>query len=153
LREAPARLARVDAVVLNGQPRVAFPALPQATFTMHLRAGAFVNLRDPGIRAEAARFRDRPVHAVAGIGHPQRFFASLAELGIDAIPHAFPDHHAYVPADLPPGTVLMTEKDAVKCAAFGRDDLWALGVDACVDEGLQSLITERLKTLHGQQTA
>jgi tetraacyldisaccharide 4'-kinase len=90
------------------------------------------------------------VHAVAGIGHPERFFETLRGLGIEARARAFQDHHVYVPEDLPQGVVLMTEKDAVKCVGLGRDDLWALGVDARVDDGLQSLILAKLKTQHGQ---
>ena len=64
---------------------------------------------------------EQTVHAVAGIGNPERFFQSLAEQGFDVIAHAFPDHHWYQPSDivfsdnLP---VIMTEKDAVKCQQF-----------------------------------
>ena len=53
------------------------------------------NVRDAGRVADPAAWRDREVHAVAGIGNPQRFFAMLRALGIDAIAHAFPDHHAF----------------------------------------------------------
>src|SRR3546814_17602770 len=64
------------------------------------------------------------VHAVAGIGDPERFFDTLRGHGIAVVPHAFPDHHRYVAEDLRFGTdlpVLMTENDAVKCQAFATD--------------------------------
>lgn len=155
LREGVGRLAEVDAVVVNGpadRPLPSGVALPEV-FAMRLDAGAFGNVRHPERRVGADHFVGMSVHAVAGIGHPERFFTTLARLGIKADNRAFPDHHAFRSGDLPEGLVLMTEKDAVKCAGFGRDDLWALGVDAQVGDGLQSLIISRLKTHHGQQTA
>ncbi|MEQ8798802.1 MAG: tetraacyldisaccharide 4'-kinase [Salinisphaeraceae bacterium] len=72
-------------------------------------------------------------HAVAGIGDPARFFAMLTAAGIEVLTHPFSDHHAFQPAelafedDLP---VLMTEKDAVKCAAFAAPDWWYVPVAA-----------------------
>jgi tetraacyldisaccharide 4'-kinase len=151
LREPAARLGTVDAVVVNGPVGAGF--MHAGAFAMHLEPGRFVNVRDPGTLVDAAYFLDRSVHAVAGIGNPERFFSSLSALGIDARPRGFPDHHVYRAQDLPKGEVLMTEKDAVKCAGLGRNDLWALGVDARVDDGLQSLILAKLKSHHGQQTA
>jgi len=73
------------------------------------------------------------VHAVAGIGNPARFFAGLRAAGVDVIEHAFADHFAYAPADLNFGddlTVLMTEKDAVKCVAFADARCWRVPVRA-----------------------
>ncbi|KAF1688455.1 tetraacyldisaccharide 4'-kinase [Pseudoxanthomonas taiwanensis] len=78
-------------------------------------------------------FAGRRVHAVAGIGHPQRFFDALRAHGVAVVPHAFPDHHAYRPEDLDFGNdlpVLMTEKDAVKCAAFADARCYTVPVEA-----------------------
>lgn len=75
----------------------------------------------------------RRIHAVAGIGHPSRFFDTLRAAGLDPVPHAFPDHHPYRPADLAFGDdlpVVMTEKDAVKCRRFADTRLWMLPVEA-----------------------
>lgn len=155
LREPPARLNEVDAVVVNGTPS-ASTAVQLAALDptrMELQAGVIYNLRQPERRVGAEYFSGRPVHALAGIGHPERFFASLATLGIAVLPRAFADHHRFVPADLPAGDVLMTEKDAVKCAAFQRDDIWVLRVDAQVSDGLQTIILDKLKKTHGQQIA
>jgi tetraacyldisaccharide 4'-kinase len=71
------------------------------------------------------------VHAVAGIGHPARFFDALRAAGIEVIEHAFDDHHAFTPRDFaftPQAPILMTEKDGVKCAAFGLRDAWQVPV-------------------------
>ncbi|MEW5786422.1 MAG: tetraacyldisaccharide 4'-kinase [Pseudomonadota bacterium] len=152
LREPISRLASVSAVVVNGGPGCAGD-YPVPCFAMALVGHHFVNLVHPEWRVAAGHFRGR-VHALAGIGHPQRFFRRLAELGLDVDPHPFPDHHAYVAADLPPGTVLMTEKDAVKCAAFARDDCWFLAVDAEVEGGLKPLLDHLLKApCHGPEAA
>ena len=151
LREPPSRLATVDTVVVNGGGTV--PGLAGPAFSMRLAAGAFVCLASPSARAGAERFKGGVVHALAGIGHPERFFDSLAAMGLEFVPHAFPDHHAFTPADLPAGTLLMTEKDAVKCAAFARPDDWYLAVDAEVDGGLKTLLLNALKDRHGPQTA
>lgn len=150
LREPLSRLKQVDAVVINGGPMAS--ALPAYCphFTMRIAGTRFVNLADPARCVTAAHFDGQTSHAIAGIGHPERFFNQLASLGINAMPHTFADHHAFVESDLPTGNVLMTEKDAVKCARLhftsARRDLWFLAVDAVVDAGLQELIRHLLNT-------
>ncbi len=162
LREPLFRLALVDAIVINGEETPALPATPPH-FRMRINGSQFVNLAHPDCQVTAAHFLSDQagdsLHAIAGIGHPERFFRQLAHLGLEVSPHAFPDHHAYAAADLPAGCVLMTEKDAVKCAALGeqtaRSDLWFLAVDADVEGGLQPLIIKLLnareRISHGPQ--
>jgi tetraacyldisaccharide 4'-kinase len=80
-----------------------------------------------------ATFTEGPVHAVAGIGHPERFFRQLRSAGLQVLEQAFPDHHAYVSQDLAfsdDRPVLMTEKDAIKCERFARPGLWSIPVTA-----------------------
>jgi len=87
------------------------------------------------------------VHGVAGIGNPQRFFAYLRHLGLEVVAHAFPDHHTYVREDLDfadGDSVVMTEKDAVKCEAFARPGWWYVPVTAVVDTDLARRIVARL---------
>lgn len=149
LRELPSRLKRVDAVVVNGGEAA------HNEYRMQLEGAAFHNLRDPALTRRADDFRGMKLHAAAGIGHPQRFFAHLEALGLRAQAHAFPDHYRYAPADLDfagADAILMTEKDAVKCAPFANEKCWALRVDAQVDPALASLILERIAP-HGRQAA
>lgn len=150
LREPPARLREVDAVVVNGGD---WRPSDCPAYDMSLEGTCLNALNEPGRTATAAQFAGRQVHALAGIGNPQRFFDTLTALGLDIIPHPFPDHHAYQPADLPDGTLVMTEKDAVKCVAFDHPDAWVLVVDARVQDGLERLLLDKLETCHGQQAA
>ncbi|MBI2381019.1 MAG: tetraacyldisaccharide 4'-kinase [Gammaproteobacteria bacterium] len=114
LRESPSRLRRVDAVICNGGEA------RNGEWAMRLEASGWRSLPD-GEAHELGSLTGRAVHALAGIGNPERFFTLLRGLGAKVLPHAFPDHHAYTATDLEfPGSelVLMTEKDAVKCRRF-----------------------------------
>lgn len=94
-----------------------------------------------------AAFTGQRVHALAGIGEPERFFSMLRDAGIGVVPHAFPDHHAYTPADFGFGSplpVLMTEKDAVKCMAFAQPGWHAVPVMAQLPEAFWQALLARL---------
>ncbi len=147
LREPLSRIRRVQALVFNGgRPDSRIPGDVPA-FAMCLTGRTFQNLVGPGLHCDAASFAGKRVEALAGIGHPQRFFDHLASLGVTASDHPFPDHHAYTAADLNfPGAdvLLMTEKDGVKCAALAPAHAWVLRVDAEVDAALVQLIVEKL---------
>jgi len=154
LREPLSRLGRVHSIVLNGQGMtVASLGIDVPGYSMHLVGESVINLLTPGLTACLNEWQHTEVHALAGIGHPQRFFDHLRDLGLSITEHAFPDHHDYQPEDLPQGVVLMTEKDAVKFArivqATGRDDCWYLAVNAEVDMALKARVLLRLKQLSG----
>jgi len=143
LREPKSRLAQADAVMINGGGTSA------VGLSMALEGGLFRNLSDPTRSAIASDFSGQLLHAVAGIGNPSRFFEQLAQLGLPVQPHAFPDHHPYQPEDLQfAGTqgILMTEKDAVKCAAFAQPSWWYLEVNAKVDEALGLYVMQKLRS-------
>lgn len=95
-----------------------------------------------------ASFAGQRVHAVAGIGDPERFFTMLRGFGIAVVPHAFDDHHRYGAADFEFGSklpVLMTEKDAVKCADFAGDDYFSVPVRAELPEAFWVALLARLQ--------
>ena len=78
-------------------------------------------------------FRAGPVHGYAGIGNPERFFAMLRANGIELTAHPYPDHHWYESKDFATGDdypILMTEKDAVKCARIANGRMWYVPVTA-----------------------
>jgi len=150
LREPKSRLRQVDFVVVNGEP---VPGLTDA-FSMRLHGEVLVNLAQPREARTVREFAGQRVHAIAGIGNPQRFFATLLDLGLEFTAHAFPDHYAYRAEDLEfraADAVVMTEKDAVKCAAFARSHFWYLPVEAEVDAALATRILAKIDPSHGSQ--
>jgi tetraacyldisaccharide 4'-kinase len=146
LREPPSRLKSVDAAVVNGPLREIYPA--RNTFGMRLEGREFRNILNPAYIVGPEHFQRQRVLAIAGIGNPSRFFAHLRQLGLSFDARAFPDHHRYAPEDLVHkdlDAIVMTEKDAVKCAALASEKLWALRVDAVPDPALGELILDKLK--------
>lgn len=156
LREPVSRLASASLLIANGpisaclQSRL--PPVSQAS--MLLEARQFYRLGRVAEKRGAADFSGQRLHALAGIGNPERFFMSLRQLGLKLeSTRALPDHHAFSAEDLrvPTGEVLLlTEKDAVKCAALAPADAWVLPVEACIDEAALDNLLERL---HGPETA
>jgi len=147
LREPLRRLASVDAVIGNDFAAQCLAGRTPA-FAMRLQPGEFWRLDEPAQRCPAAALRGRKLHALAGIGDPQRFFTTLQGLGLDFVAHPFVDHHAYVAGDLAFGddvVLLMTEKDAVKCAGLTEAEAWVLPVEADVAPALIDLIVEKLR--------
>jgi tetraacyldisaccharide 4'-kinase len=149
LREPMSRLKSVDAVVVNGG------SISAGEYAMQLVGNCFRQLKQ-AVTAMPPDFTGKSLHAVAGIGHPTRFFSHLHALGLSVIEHPFPDHHTYQPHELQfadAGEILMTEKDAVKCAAFAPDNAWALIVDAQVDAALGNKILEKIRNRDGRKAA
>lgn len=144
LREPLRRLASVDAVVKNGAVDMPITGVP--TFDMQLAGASFVNLDAPQRVQTSADFAGLRLHAVAGIGAPQRFFAHLESLGLACHTHAFPDHHRYAAADLAfdGDAILATEKDGVKLRGLSRLPVWVLPVDARIEPDLATFVLEKL---------
>src|SRR5690606_18075735 len=102
-------------------------------FAMRLEGEVAHRMTDARERRPLSSFRGEKVHAVAGLGNPNRFFLHLVKHGLQVLPHPFPDHHHFKPEELDFGdgaTVLMTEKDAVKLRGHARAHWWVLPVTA-----------------------
>lgn len=125
LREPPERLQQVDYVLYRGgeDPATA----------VRYRADELVNLVSRETRPLSTDGFEEGVYAIAGIGRPQHFFDTLTRAGLDVFPKAFPDHHPYTGEDFLPlvdRPIIMTEKDAVKCAEIAGDNAWYLRISA-----------------------
>ena len=150
LREPASRLTSVDAVIVNGSLAVPLPAHGKPQLAMRLGIERALSLQT-GEARPLSSFKGQQVRAIAGIGNPQRFFAALEAHGLVVIPQPFPDHHRYTAADLAFGDaapVLMTEKDAVKCAAFARPGLWCVPAEAQFGEADTAHVRKLLSSLH-----
>ncbi|ADE13710.1 tetraacyldisaccharide 4'-kinase [Nitrosococcus halophilus Nc 4] len=140
LREPLDRLQTVDLVVTNGFPQA-------GEFAMHLQLQAARRLTD-GTPCPLKNFRHSKVHGVAGIGNPERFFIQLQTQGLTVQPHPFPDHHRFQPDDLTfedQQPVLMTEKDAVKCTYFARDNHWSVPLDVSLPTSFGDQVLDLLQ--------
>lgn len=143
LRESEARQREVQLVIINGADGEGL--------RMDLMPDAFVRL-DGAESLPMAAFAGRSVHALAGIGHPERFFDDLRAEGLRVLSQAFPDHHRFTAGDIdfPDNIdVVMTEKDAVKCRAFAGPRHWYLKVQARLGAEAEQRLDELLRPLSG----
>lgn len=140
---------RADFYVLNG-----VEAQGEQRYTMHLQGAHIERLADRKERMPLASLHDgRRVAAAAGIGHPQRFFDMLAARGVPlSAARALPDHHDFAGnpfAGIEADVILITEKDAVKCARNAKlkadPRLWVVPVRASVAGPLADNIVENLR--------
>lgn len=156
LREPLSRLDRVDLIIAHGPL--------SEVLTQRLASLPVVAMQLEGERVRRvvgnrewralADFRGQRIHAVAGIGRPERFFQQLRDAGLEVVPHIFADHHRYSRDDLDfaAGEVkIMTAKDAVKCRSFASADVWELPVTARIDARASDIILEKLT--HGRPPA
>jgi tetraacyldisaccharide 4'-kinase len=139
LREPRSRLRSVDAVVSHTSST--------AGYAMRLEGDLLHRLTDARERQPLKAFAGQRVHAVAGIGDPNRFFLHLGKAGLKVVPHPFPDHHPFTPRDLEFGDglpVLLTEKDAVKLRSVARPGWWVLPVSAQLDPAFGTWLLGKL---------
>ncbi|MGD2118365.1 MAG: tetraacyldisaccharide 4'-kinase [Chromatiales bacterium] len=149
LREGQSRLETVDMVIINGEPS-------PGECSMRLRRGDVFSM-DSNESLDLGSFAGQQVHAVAGIGHPERFFTMLRNSGLKVIEHRFADHHKFRKKDLlfnDDLPVIMTEKDAVKCCRLVDAGYWYLQISAQPDARFVQGFFDLLEELeHGQETA
>ena len=159
LREPPERLQTVDFVVVNTASGDFFLSHP-GRYEMAIGALAFTRLGDQKVIDAHAWSGDKKVHAVAGIGHPQRFADTLQRLGFDVELHAYPDHHVFTGSELlfeDRKPVVVTAKDAVKLVDFDPGtvdvDIWSLSVAARVDEHFLQQLVQKVICCQTKKTA
>lgn len=150
LREKPARLDTVDQVVVHRKTREAREVLRRSSDRYPL----YFDLKSTSIRrldgseaGDLADFAGRPVHAVAGIGNPERFFRMLESLGMIVKRHPLPDHATLTAGDITFGddiAVVMTGKDAVKCRFPEAGRCWSVEVEVEFEGGEGDVLLNRV---------
>ncbi|MBT5229926.1 MAG: tetraacyldisaccharide 4'-kinase [Methylococcales bacterium] len=141
LREPRKRAEKVDIVIANGMAA-------EGEYLMTLQPVALHQVADSQISKPVNALKGHKVHAVAGIGNPERFFKQLERLGYDVVRHAFDDHYAFSAEDLQfelDLPIVMTEKDAVKCVSFASDKHWYMSVRGQLEPALFQALEAQLK--------
>ncbi|WP_064791688.1 tetraacyldisaccharide 4'-kinase [Shewanella woodyi] len=139
LREQTGRQKTVDFTIVNGEAK-------EGEFQMTLEPTRFIPVSP---RSELVFEPIESVVAIAGIGNPERFFTTLAQSGVAVIKtKAFEDHQKFNLAQITQVTgnspVLMTEKDAVKCRDFAKENWWYLAVDAKLAENFDQQLMDKV---------
>jgi len=146
LREPVSRLKSVDLVVQNGSKETSYTdchAQLVASEFIHLKTGESFPL-------DFFRKKNKSVNATAAIGHPQRFFETLSELVNIDDTRSFIDHHSFIEKDFisySDKLVVMTEKDAVKCMPFAKDNWYYLKVEMKYNKDLVSKLDSLISNL------
>lgn len=161
-----------NALTMQLQPSGLMPLLPAEDYLPLLKQQDREGISDsPGIQdATSTKPHKSTVHAISGIGYPQRFFTTLRNLGLTVIEHPYPDHHAFTWTDLSRYSeypIVMTSKDAIKFRVLAEQQLqqtlaeplqqqalsallarlWVLPVEAQLSSACYETLQRQLKTL------
>ena len=155
LREPVSRIRQSDFVVVTGNTaEIDLPIMPSksSVYSMALQMKAVYALCDETAKMSLSQLQHQTVHAIAGLGHPRRFFDMLHQLGLQVIEHAYPDHHVFEPADFAgfnQALIVMTEKDAVKCQEMALPNAWVVSIDGILAVDLINQLDKILKKTYG----
>ena len=126
LRELPIRLRQADLLLVNGGEPLA------GEHKIEFSSGKIYNLKQQEKNYDLLTLKNNKIHAIAGVGCPEKFFDYLKVKGLDIIPHVFSDHYSFKKEDLEfqdNYPILMTEKDAIKCQSFAKSNYWFLPIE------------------------
>ena len=141
LREPKSRLSEVDFIINNGGPT------EENEILMTLSPAKFIHLNSGKEYSIDKWPMHNQVHAIAGVGNPNRFFDLLLRLGFEFDKNPFPDHHKYHKKDLyylDHLPILMTEKDAAKCKHFKNSKIWYLSIESEIESQFIDRLVEKL---------
>ena len=146
LRESKQKVKAVDAIVCNGKKVI------DDSYLMKYKSDFLINLKTKK-KIPLNKLRLKNLHAVAGIGNPERFFNYLKALGLVFDSSSYKDHYRFTKKDfktMSDKNIIMTEKDAIKCEKFARDNFWYLPVSAEINSKFIDVILKKLKHIsHG----
>lgn len=151
LRESANKLRHIDFAIFNGRNTSSLDTdyQIQSVFEMEVCGENLVPLNANTPELAITDIKD-VVHAITGIGNPERFYSTLAGLGLNVEQHSFPDHHDFKLSELcfdDNRVVIMTEKDAVKCRGFALKNCYYLPIEVCLDNKFDQQLLDKLKAL------
>ncbi len=150
LREPVSRLKSVDLIVLNSRSKKAVLSGYHNIYDMKIQPLAWRKLATmQDLPLMAMNFKE-PIHALAGIGNPERFFKTLDSLELTYYAHHFSDHHQFSIKDFEVyrgDTVVMTEKDAIKCQEYAKPEWYSLIVGAQLSEHFWQAFQHKLDSV------
>ena len=141
LREPGRRLEKVDHILYRGSEDPHHGVTYHKEALVNLLSGEQIPLSPAQLGVQ--------VHALAGIGQPEQFFAGLEREGFSINAHRFADHHSYSAEDFVPfigKPIIMTEKDAVKCRQFVQGDAWYLKISAQLPDTVKTSVLDLAKS-------
>ena len=146
LRE-PARRDR-DATLMTANPSPKSVPVDEyfqgrRAFTLTPQLGLAYQLNDSSNRQSLESFAEqylpKKMTAVAALGNPQRFFDALQKQGVVAKCIGLPDHSTYTDtffSKIDAKCILITEKDAVKCAGITDERIWVVPMSVNIPDSL-----------------
>ncbi|WP_049721923.1 tetraacyldisaccharide 4'-kinase [Gilvimarinus polysaccharolyticus] len=150
LREPRSRLKGVDFVVVNQTSLESDIVYKRDYYNMRLQPQHWFKVKDLTHLPLDHLLAGTHVHAVAGIGNPNRFFSTLGKLGLTPECHIYRDHHTFTRENFQFRQVLpvvMTSKDAVKCQTFAEPEWLALEVEAVLEKRFWPAFEHALEAL------
>ena len=147
LRENKKRLDNVDFTIVKGY-------FSGHEMGMLYEPSHLANLLNPCNKTTLDSFKGMTVNAVAGLGNNDSFFNLLLEKGIKCRLREFPDHYNYKASDLDFSDklpIIMTDKDAVKCKAFAKEDWWSLSISATLPKEFEVQFLKKLSRYRNEQ--
>lgn len=149
VREDLARLKDVDIVVINGKQKRSIDDRDWArTFNMKLISETIYSVLNPAIRHPASILRDKRLYAIADFNNAHWLSDQLLQNGLQAVLHSFSENHRFIQPDIhhpDADGILMPEENAIQCRSFAPDTLWALPVDAWINNELQIAIWKKIE--------
>ena len=143
LREPISRLQTVDMIIANARSK-------RGEYLMDYEYGDLISISNPGMTKKISDFANQHVHAVCGIGSPDKFYSYLIRHDLVLNRHQFPDHYYYQSMDLSfedDYPIVMTEKDAVKCESIANENMWYLPITAVLPESFTHRLDKYMKEI------
>ncbi|MCD6046556.1 MAG: lpxK [Gammaproteobacteria bacterium] len=144
LREPLSRLKSVDFVI----DVIKVPGMaPDTAVGLLLKPGKILSVKKNLPLEDLRNFQGKRVVALTAIANPESFFNNLTALGLSFEKHTFQDHYAFTLDDFKPfadAEIIMTEKDAVKCAEFANEHFWYLTLEGKFSKDIKSALLAKL---------